>query len=681
MDTTDGFIPIVAMFYAVFHPTEGTKVVHQVPSGSIVPSPNDPSSMTSPLFDFDSIKNYVIPKPGLCNRLITFKIQNYRVVGFPGNIYATHYARNSFNFNFCFVFPYESDTTPYEGHVKRLGKMFRALEEQSQLLSKAEKGHEVFFRDGAVSINEFTPKLENQINKLHSSLQSNKQITTEDSKYLKIVEDLDDLGNQVMVTKHTPGQSKTIQPKLSSIESLVQQIFQDLNNYSECLIPIEGANSVDIKLFPIFPPPPEFSSSDVPIATVKLESMVDPLWDPTMLKILPFINGINSIKKISQLADADYDLTNQCIQHLLHYKSITILDIFQFSNSYAPTSQIGNFLRNPYMASECQAYVVSATGTFNTLPLRPSRVSMSNSEADGISINSSSLKLDRLSPINTTNPNNNNNNNNTHHHQQSFGVSPQHMGSSPSFPHNRLQRMSQTAVNGVNGIGGGNVDNSSNTRIKLPSKATLFYLYRSLNQNMTLKQWYLENHKLLEHLDIRRFVSFGVLRGLIYRVRSYPASTRIVNSLEFSDGGIGSAGANNFGGMHGKNYNISSLPITSTSNTRGIERGQFKFHLGGGDYNSEYNEDEDEDEDNDNDYNNKKNNNINDTDEIHEAEDTFVDLKALKSARLKRKEELKLAKLMKKSTDFDKICTEMNKSKREILSLLNGMGDWSIINS
>ena len=119
MDDGDGFAPITAMFYSVFHPTEGTKVIHQVPSGAIVPSINDDnkinnslpdsSSFEQPLFDFDIIKNYVIPKPGLCNKLITLKIENYRVCGFPVNIYAPQYARNSFGFNFCFVFPYESD--------------------------------------------------------------------------------------------------------------------------------------------------------------------------------------------------------------------------------------------------------------------------------------------------------------------------------------------------------------------------------------------------------------------------------------------------------------------------------------------------------------------------------------------------------------------------------------------
>lgn len=40
------------------------------------------------------------------------------------------------------------------------------------------------------------------------------------------------------------------------------------------------------------------------------------------IQIVPFIDGINSVKRISELADADYTLTKKCIEHLLsapHY--------------------------------------------------------------------------------------------------------------------------------------------------------------------------------------------------------------------------------------------------------------------------------------------------------------------------------------------------------------------------
>ena len=143
MDISDGFIPIVAIFYAVFHPIEGTKIVHQFPENSISTGGRG-GDTDEGIFDFDTIKNYVIPKPQLCNRLISLKIDKYKVIGYPVNMESSYYARNSFNFNFCFVFRYDmGDVSPYESAIKRMGQMFQVLEEQSFMLSCLDK-HNAF---------------------------------------------------------------------------------------------------------------------------------------------------------------------------------------------------------------------------------------------------------------------------------------------------------------------------------------------------------------------------------------------------------------------------------------------------------------------------------------------------------------------------------------------------------
>lgn len=449
MDSTDGFEPITALFYAVFHPHEGPKVVHHVPGGSLVGE--------TPLFDFDVIKNYVIPKPSLCNKLVTFKIGAYRVLGFPVNVYAPHYARNSFSFNFCFVFPYDSDTTPYEGNIKRIGKMFRALEEQSQLLSKSLHDSPVYFNDRV------------SVSSSDDSLDSN-------NKYLRVAKDWDN--DQMVLHKEAPGREYVQQPQLSSIEALVEQIYQDLNNYSECMIPIDVSNSVDLKLFPIAPPPPQIHSFDVPLALVDLGPTVDPMWDPTLLKIVPFINGINSVGVISELSNSDYHLTKQCVQHLYHYKAIVLLDIFQFNNRYAATCDIGKFVADRTMGEECQEFVVVPRGTFDGLPTyTPSRPSDSGSMADF-----------RRRPV---------------------------------------------ALHQVNSASTTNVLGKSNTPVKLtlPSCALLFSLYASLNQYITLKHWVLANAKDLVNIDVRRFIVYGVIKGIIYRVRSYPLMPKLGSEI------------------------------------------------------------------------------------------------------------------------------------------------------
>ncbi|CAN3364859.1 nitrogen permease regulator 2 [Diutina catenulata] len=547
-----GFIPIAAIFYAVFHPEEGTKIVYQVPSDAISTGSRDNAES---LFNFDTVKNYVIPKAQLCNKLISFKINNYRVIGFPVNIENATYARNTFNFNFCFVFPYDvGDVTPYESPIKRMGTMFKVLEEQSFLLSKL---------DDSNSFYKHTPET------------SGPAISA-------------------------PGHARTTSIKLSSIESLIAQIYSDLNNYCECCIPLDSANSVDIKLFPILPPPVNIKAYQVPIATVKLHTLVDSTSDPAMIQIVPHINGLNSIRRISELSQADYMLTKQCIQHLMHYKCIELIDIFQFSNVYATTNHIGNFLRDDgRMAEECQAYVVTDYGVEQLLS--PTAQSQINSVSPG---------------------------SHSHHYFSSrvSGTTP----GTPSHP------------------------------IKVPSKSTLFALYRKLNQGMTVKEWYLENRHQLESIDVRRFINFGVVRRIIYRVHSFPllnSITRAIEKDEFYELTESS--------VRKKSDSAMVVPTPAPKNRTVTFNKPSHKHATQSDSDSVYSSD------------------LDDEDLVEDEEEVLVRKQSTKSSvdESHDGEMRDLFKMLKGFQPFDSICTVLQKSRREVEAMVQQFGSYNIANS
>lgn len=581
---SDGFVPITAIFYAVFHPTEGTKVLNQVPEGSINSSTADSSDT---LFNFDTIKNYIIPKPKLCNKLISIKIDRFKILGYPVNIENEKYSRNSFNFNFCFVFPYNSDTTPYESAIKRMGKMFQVLEEQSCILSK--------------------------LDKLGSFFKKKDEFPSE---------------NLPMINEFiTPGFRRIQKINLSSIESLIHQIYQDLNNYSECCIPLDSANSVDIKLFPILPPPVNTKAHQVPILTVKLNLLVDINWDPTMIKILPYINGLNSIRKISQLADADYILTKQCIQHLMHYKCIYMIDIFQFSNIYAPTNHIGNFLTMNNMAEECQAYIV--TNELNSLNEIPA-----NEDLD----RQSSNFPNSMSPVSK--------------HSSIFKVSKKNLPEKSTI---------------------------------IPSKSTLFYLYRSLNQGQTVKEWYIQHRKYLTNIDIRRFINFGVLRGLIYRVHTYPILNSLTKSLEndndneldrvveFFRSKKNSKGFSIDESLANKALlnNLVHETNLKTGKAKSKRRVSFNYNVHKTSYLLDDVHDNDIDiQSSDTDSYNSDNSNE------EEVEDNVEEL-----AKDEEDDIITLIKLLKGFQHFDSICSEMQKPRSEMEQLLRKLGQYNNVNS
>ncbi|KAH7581847.1 Nitrogen permease regulator 2 [Nakaseomyces glabratus] len=477
----EGFVDIHSIFYSTFHPTEGSKVKFDFP----------PRSLENSGINFDSIKNYVIPKRALCHRLITFKYGNYRIACYPVTVNSSIYARNFFSFNFVFVFPFNCETSPYEPAIERLGKMFRVLEIQNQILSKSENDTIMFNLKSA---------------------DKNFNIDNDGSNYI-----LGDDISSIMTTQQKDKYERlnniisNIKKKPSNftISDLLMRLYQDLNTYSECLIPIDDGNAVDIKLFPLLTPPtPYISIEHVPISLVNLFKIVDVNWDPIMLTIIPYINGINNIYRISQLSHNEESLVIECIRHLVYYRCIVLTDIFEFSNVYAPTSSLRLFLLDPNMATECQSYVM--------LPI--------NSKMNDLSLYSNHGKHSAF-------------NGDTGSRNNSVSTSLYSFNGNDSRPQSRSSSVDQSQTNfyknkkqSESSISTGNSNNGQNIHKHLPTRSLLFDLYRSLSQGITLKEWYMQNHKIIRdnRIDVRRFITFGVLRRIIYRCETYP----VINSTD-----------------------------------------------------------------------------------------------------------------------------------------------------
>ena len=55
-------------------------------------------------------------------------------------------------------------------------------------------------------------------------------------------------------------------------------------------------------------------------------------------------------------------------------------------------------------------------------------------------------------------------------------------------------------------------------------------LYASLTYGTTLREWCSKNWKLLKHIDIRRFVVFGVIKGFLYRTHKFTVPLQSLDS-------------------------------------------------------------------------------------------------------------------------------------------------------
>lgn len=240
-------------------------------------------------------------------------------------------------------------------------------------------------------------------------------------------------------------------PNSGKIYALCEILLEDLNNYSEAMIPIDTSNTLNIKLFPTYPPPPPLYAHHVPLATVRLEDLVDENWDLTMLRVLPWIDGVNSVKQIALLADADLKLVRKAIRHLLYYGCVLLLDTFSFGAIYAPTAEVAAFVESKEMQAECARYV--------TL----------QSEADD--------------------------------------------KSGAAAKEEELQKKKMN-------------NNLSGTQ--------LAELYLSLRQGLSVKSWCAEHAHAVSKMDIRRFVTFGVIKGFLYRVHKYAYATTTSTTITSS---------------------------------------------------------------------------------------------------------------------------------------------------
>ncbi|KAH7319974.1 nitrogen permease regulator 2 [Stachybotrys elegans] len=298
---------IQGIFYARFFPQEGPMIVAQSPPGCITTSDN---ATRAPLVDFDVLQEYIIPRQAFCNRYVTINSPDgkYTVLGYPVVIAHSKYQRNEFIFNFGLLVEADVDHLPYERVVRRLASTFSEMEKQNEYLSQSE------------------------ISRIS--------------------------GDMAIGEARRP------------IESLLEIVKEDLNNYGECMIPVDDANTLNMKLFPFHPPPPVVKGWHVPVAKTNFAEIVDPTWDLTLQKVISHIDGVSDVRRIAHAASVSLDLTKTAIRHLLYYDTILLLDIFFFSSCYAPRPGVHDFVRNvDGMVDECAGYVSHGRGRVSNFHL------------------------------------------------------------------------------------------------------------------------------------------------------------------------------------------------------------------------------------------------------------------------------------------------------------------------
>ncbi|PWN45415.1 nitrogen permease regulator 2, partial [Ceraceosorus guamensis] len=354
------FLPrLVSVAFCIFHASEGPKVVYQVPEGSLVAhaaAPGPPGTRARKVTD-------ITPPP----------LVDWNTIA-------------------DFIIPKE----PLCGRLVTTSATFKVLSHPTLITDEAKYSRNTFLFniaflfDGTADVRAYEPVVRKCVRQLKTLEQTNSFLSSPMSQ--------------------------------TRMYGIIEQLYEDLNSYCETFIALPDAphsHAINLKLFPTYANPPPVYEWQVPLALIDLARYADANWDLTMAKIFPFIDGINHVKRISQLADADIDLAISCMEHLLYYGCIIMIDIFQFFNMYTTRPLIATMATDESIIAECPLYVM--------LPGRP-----------------------------------------------------------------------------------------------LQSWPRLLSLYSALKPGVTLHEWIEENDVDDLGIDVRRFVSFGIIKGFLRRVHRYP---------------------------------------------------------------------------------------------------------------------------------------------------------------
>lgn len=303
----------------------------------------------------------------------------------------------------------------------------------------------------------------------------------------------------------------------NKLRAILEWTLVSLNSANcECNLSLDKSNVLNLKLFrPPKPPALPVADYAVPIFLRRNYQVQTYEWDLAINWVTQHIDGVTSARKISQRAEVDLEMVQACLRVLRHHGVIALVDMFFYSNRYEATENAANLMmdNNSEILNHAVEYIIRR-------PLAPdASYSPSSSPVTG-----HSGFVRSMDPV--------------FHNHEGLGsfrigsvVSQANEFSSHSMPPNR--RMEYNDV-----------------------RAAIAELFIACHQGVTIGDLWvalisgdhptkklsspLTWRKAMSFIDLRRFVTFGQVYGLLRRVHDFPCIIRKKNtaiaSIDGSEG-------------------------------------------------------------------------------------------------------------------------------------------------
>ncbi len=464
---------------------------------------------------FDSTSEYIVTgHEMLAGKIISLSTHNMHIISFPLIIQNTkRYERNSLLFSVGFVIRRSSDPSPFRPLLSKLASTFQSMELESAFLSSEKSRRR-----------------------------------------------LQDILDGVLLSLNSPS--------------------------SECHLLLDDANILHLQYFPPpkvqGPPVPDYV---VPVL-LKPESELQSLdWDLTINWIVPHINGIKYVKHIAESSKVDPEMVRASLRVLRQYHAVACVDMFRYDNIYECTEKAQRMLAGDEdldgLLVDAYNFALRQSPSYPTPDGNVSGSSTRGSHSLGGGSNTptsvavgggggmSHQNSPHLSSLGGNNGPLNNSPSGLEHFASPSAYSPTNTPSTPTLIHPPLSSSTNTAP----------LHPSSMNKKKEPRymMKALAILYNSCQKNLTVEDMWADklfgNHRsnkesddqssvtngrnqvldtekkrpeyrssslgsisslgrtkvedidwkeVFDTFDHRRFVTFGVIHGLIQRLHEYP---------------------------------------------------------------------------------------------------------------------------------------------------------------
>ncbi|CAO4373831.1 unnamed protein product [Caenorhabditis nigoni] len=146
---------------------------------------------------------------------------------------------------------------------------------------------------------------------------------------------------------------------------VMEKMFVDLSTRGESVIEVtledDKIVSLYFKLCPLYRgcEPPEIDYHMVPmfIREVELTDRLVEKMDVLSQKIIPQIDGINTVREIAINLELDPSLVARCVRNLHFYECVSLVPMFLYYNTYVATERVHDFYKNRNEINECLEFV------------------------------------------------------------------------------------------------------------------------------------------------------------------------------------------------------------------------------------------------------------------------------------------------------------------------------------